>query len=66
MHIQDFHSKLTSTHDGDPLFAAFRSLSRIEDPRAIFDTGVDPIIFGEWPQWPSMDAHASGAASEGA
>lgn len=65
MHIHDFYSKLSSTNEGGPLFEALRSLSRIEDPRAMFNFDVDPIVLGEWPQWPSMAAHAAGAASEG-
>jgi len=64
MHIQDFHSKLTSTNDGGALFEALRGLSRIEDPGSMLDTRIGPF-FNEWPQWPSMDAHASAAASEG-
>ncbi len=64
MHIHDFHSKLTSTNEGGVLFEALRSLSRVEDPRAMFNDD-NPILMGEWPQWPSMDAHASYAASEG-
>lgn len=65
MHMFDFHSKLTSTQESDPLFDALRSLSRIEDPKAMFNVDFDPIVLGEWPQWPSMEAHASDAASKG-
>jgi hypothetical protein len=36
MHIQDFHSKLTSANRGVPLFEALRSLNQIEDPKEIF------------------------------
>jgi hypothetical protein len=64
MHIHDFHSKLTSTTEGGPLFEALRSLSGIEDLKTVLN--VDPIISGEWPQWPSMDPHSSDATSKGA
>ena len=63
MYIHDFHSKLTSANEGGPLFEALRSLSRVEDLRTVLN--FDPIIFGEWAQWPSMEAHASDAASKG-
>jgi hypothetical protein len=63
MHIQDFHSKLTSKHEGGALFEALRSLSRIEDPTTMFGVDVDAMSLGEWPQWPSLDAHASESAS---
>ena len=65
MHIHDFHSKLASTDDGGALFVALRSLSRVEDTTAMFNSYIDPIITSEWPQWPAMDAHASDAASKG-
>jgi hypothetical protein len=61
----DFHSQLTSTQESNPLFEALRGLSRIEDPKALFNIDTDPIIAGEWPQWPAMAAHASDAASKG-
>jgi hypothetical protein len=62
MHIQDFHSKLTSTNDEGHLFAALRSLSLIEDPQAVFN-GAEANAQGEWVAWPPMDAHASCAGS---
>jgi hypothetical protein len=65
MHMYEFHSKLTSTQEGDPMLEALRSMSRIEDPKALFNIDIDPIILGEWAQWPSMDAHASDATSKG-
>lgn len=60
MHIQDFHSKLTSTNEEGHLFEALRSLSQVESPEAVFG-GVDSL--GDWMTWPPMDAHASSAAS---
>jgi hypothetical protein len=65
MHIQDFHSKLTSTNEASPLFEALRSLSRVEDPGMMVAIDADPVVRGEWPQWPTMDAHASCTASAG-
>jgi len=63
MHIQDFHSKLTSRNEESHLFEALRSLSRIEDPRAMLEEIVVPT--SDWPNWPALDAHASHAASAG-
>jgi hypothetical protein len=61
MHIHDFHSKLTSGNEEGHLFEALRSLSRIEDPQAMYsDSGP---IFSNWPSWPPMDPHSSSAAS---
>jgi hypothetical protein len=60
MHIQDFHSKLTSTNEEGHLFEALRSLSQVESPEAVF--GVAGTM-GDWAVWPPMDAHASMAAS---
>lgn len=62
MHIQDFHSKLTSVHEGGNLFEALRSLSRIDDP-SVFDSGEN--LADDWPVWPALDAHAPHAASVG-
>ena len=64
MHMFDFHSKLTSAQEGDPMLEALRSMSRIEDPKALFNIS-DPIILSEWAQWPSMDVHNSDATSKG-
>lgn len=64
MHIQDFHSKLTTNEA--PLFEALRGLSRIEDPSALFGAIPDPVVLGDWPQWPAMDAHSSDTALAGA
>ena len=63
MHIQAFHSKLTSSNDEGHLFAALRNLSRIEDPSAMF-SGDEVIVMGDWPSWPPLGAHTSYAASE--
>jgi hypothetical protein len=62
MHIQDFHSKLTQVNDESHLLVALRSLSRIEDPRMVFNS---EDILGDWPQWPALGAHGSTAASTG-
>jgi len=56
MHIQDFHSKLTSRNEENHLFEALRSLSRIDDP-GVFEA--------EWPNWPPLDVHATQEASAG-
>lgn len=61
MHIHDFHSKLSN--EKGLLFEALRSLSRIEDPRAMFNGDGEVTTFGEWVTWPPMAAHASDAAS---
>ena len=62
MHIQDFHSKLTSANGEGALFEVLRSLSQVEDPRRMFnDDGVTSQ--SQWATWPPMDAHASNAAS---
>jgi hypothetical protein len=62
MHIQDFHSKLTSANGEGALFEALRSLSQVEDPQRMFnDDGV--TTQSQWTPWPPMDAHASHAAS---
>lgn len=61
MHIHDFHSKFVS-NDECHLFEALRSLSQVENPRAMFD---DATPMGDWTTWPPMDAHASDAASMG-
>jgi len=60
MHIQDFHSKLTSMNEEGHLFEALRSLSQVESPQAVFGE-VGPM--SEWTVWPPMDAHASMASS---
>lgn len=62
MHIHDFHSKLISANEEGHLFEALRSLSRVDDPKTVFD-GENTM--GEWAVWPPMDAHASNAASTG-
>jgi hypothetical protein len=64
MHIQDFHSKLTSSNDEGHLFAALRNLSRIENPSAMLKGESDIVPMGEWPAWPPIGAHTSYAASE--
>jgi hypothetical protein len=61
MHIHEFHSKLTSENEEGHLFAALRSLSRIDDPQ-MFNSDSTSVM-GEWVAWPPMDAHASCAAS---
>lgn len=63
MHIQDFHSKLTSVNEDSHLLVALRSLCRIDDPRAMLGDIVIPA--SDWPNWPALDAHASHAASAG-
>jgi hypothetical protein len=62
MHMFDFHSKLTSVNEEGHLFEALRSLTRIEDPREVFDGEIAP---SQWTQWPPMDARSSCAASAG-
>lgn len=62
MHIQDFHSKLVSANEEGHLFEALRSLSQVDDPKAVFD---GESTTGEWATWPPMDAHSSNAASTG-
>ena len=61
MHIQDFHSKLTSVSEESHLLAALRSLSQIDDPREVLSDGFS----SEWPTWPALDAHAPSSASAG-
>jgi hypothetical protein len=62
MHIHDFHSKLVSATEEGHLFEALRSLSQVEDPKAVFD---GESTASEWATWPPMDAHSSNAASTG-
>ena len=65
MHMFDFHSKLTSAQEGDLMLEALRSMSRIADPKTLFNAHPNPIILSEWAQWPSLDAQSSDAASKG-
>jgi hypothetical protein len=63
MQINDFHSKLKN--EEGHLFEALRSLTQIEDPKAMLKAVPDVTTMGEWVMWPPMDARASCAASAG-
>lgn len=58
MHIQDFYSKLTSATEESRLFQALRSLSRIEDPKAVLNADPD-MPMTEWAAWPAVEASAA-------
>ncbi len=62
MHIHDFHSKFVSANEEGHLFEALRSLSQVEDHRAMLD---EAGTMGDWAVWPPMDAHSSNAGSTG-
>ncbi|MFL6236297.1 MAG: hypothetical protein ACJ76N_24410 [Thermoanaerobaculia bacterium] len=62
MHIHDFYSKLTSVTEESRLFQALRTLSRVENPKSVFD-GDPATTLGEWAAWPAMAASTANAAA---
>lgn len=62
MHIQDFYSKLTSATEESRLFQALRTLSRIEDPKAVLNADSDTPMT-EWAAWPAVQANATALAA---
>jgi hypothetical protein len=62
MHIHDFYSKLTSATEESRLFQALRTLSRLEDPKAVINP--DPNTTNtEWAAWPAIGTGAASLAA---
>ncbi len=51
MHIHDFYAKLTASNSNheNPLFAALRKLTRMDDPKAAFSANDDGVE--TWATW---------------
>lgn len=47
MSMKDFHAKLVSAADQNPLFAALRKLSQVTDMKRLMDEEPN----NEWPVW---------------
>lgn len=59
MSMKDFHSKLVSTADQNPLFAALRKLSHATDIKRLM--AEEPQ--NEWPVWSQDPGSGSGLAT---
>jgi len=62
MSIHDFHSKLSSRNEDNPLFEALRRLRRLEDFRGLLF--AEEAVGGGWYPWSDASGYPPAATAE--